>query len=81
MYNCYPYIFSHIDIDECEGNSTACSEIYNTFCVNTIGSFKCVCENGYEEDNDSRNCIGWYIGFAPLTLYVYHSLFKNHLSR
>ena len=55
----YIIVFSHIDIDECK-NSTACSEVNNTFCVNIIGSFLCECVNGYKEDNDSRNCIGWY---------------------
>ena len=53
-------VFSHIDIDECK-NSNPCSEVNNTFCVNIIGSFLCKCVYGYEEDNDSRNCIGWYL--------------------
>ena len=52
--------FSHIDIDECN-ISTPCSEVNNTFCVNTMGSYLCECVNGYKEDNDSRNCIGWYL--------------------
>ena len=59
-----PYILMHnsgcfllliliiIDIMECDGTHD-CSQI----CVNTIGSYYCNCEKGYER-NGSTDCIG-----------------------
>ncbi|XP_030840813.1 uncharacterized protein LOC105442568 [Strongylocentrotus purpuratus] len=38
------------DINECS-SSTACSDV-NSFCLNTIGSFLCVCNEGYELATD-----------------------------
>lgn len=36
----------HVDIDECQRNLANCPAA-NTECQNTIGSYQCVCENGY----------------------------------
>ncbi|KAK7912579.1 hypothetical protein WMY93_012790 [Mugilogobius chulae] len=41
------------DINECRMISTLCS---NGRCRNTIGSFRCRCDNGYALDSDERNC-------------------------
>ena len=40
------------DIDECLTNSTGCSQT----CNNTIGSFHCVCNQGYALSDDGRIC-------------------------
>ena len=40
-----------VDIDECLMNDAPCGGI-NTLCVNSIGSYACECEHGYEFDAD-----------------------------
>ena len=42
-----------VDIDECAENG-ACD--HN--CTNTVGSFNCSCNSGYELDDNGRNCNG-----------------------
>ena len=42
-----------IDVDECLINNGGC----NQGCVNTLGSFYCVCIHGYELKMDKRTCV------------------------
>ena len=42
------------DIDECEEMISGCNQL----CVNTIGFFECLCQNGYKLLNDNRTCDG-----------------------
>ena len=44
------------DIDECNDNKTAtnCTGD-NVVCVNTLGSYVCQCQSGYER-NDTNHC-------------------------
>lgn len=45
-----------LDVDECaSGNGMLCR---NGQCVNTIGSFQCLCNEGYEVALDGRTCVG-----------------------
>ena len=47
----------HADRDECtEGNHTCSGE--NVACVNTLGSFDCVCPDGYTWVEDGSYCEG-----------------------
>lgn len=40
-----------VDVDECKSNNSdenICSHLENSKCVNTIGSYNCLCKNGYK---------------------------------
>lgn len=50
--------FFYIDIDEC--SSFFGQVCRNGRCFNEIGSFKCLCNEGYELTLDGKNCIGMY---------------------
>lgn len=42
-----------LDIDECAtSNETLCAHI----CVNTVGSYRCECREGYIREDDGRTC-------------------------
>lgn len=47
-------VFTCVDIDECTTGEAGCSQI----CKNTLGSFECSCDNGYELSYDSKTCDG-----------------------
>ena len=44
------------DVDECS-ESTSCDQ--NAFCINTDGSFNCMCMKGYS--GNGTHCLGTYI--------------------
>ena len=44
----------HSDIDECAIGSSGCSQL----CNNTIGSYVCLCNPGYQLSSDNESCIG-----------------------
>ena len=49
------HIFFVVDVNECEdGFSGGCSQ----FCSNTVGSFECSCNTGFELDSDGFLCLG-----------------------
>ena len=51
----YPYHFRHFsDVDECATSNGGCEQI----CNNTIGSFYCSCDAGYQLDGNGLNCTG-----------------------
>ena len=51
-------MFTHIrifsDIDECSDETDDCDHT----CTNTVGSFICGCNSGYELDSDGLTCNG-----------------------
>ena len=51
----YPCVL--IDINECNTNNGGCNQI----CTNTIGSFECSCNTGYELSSNPLTCVGEYI--------------------
>ena len=50
------FFYSHIDVNECRENKTLCSNRVE-YCVNTLGSYVCVCVTGYSM-NASGTCEG-----------------------
>ena len=42
------------DIDECSANSRMCD--LNAKCINTRGSYSCLCDAGFT--GDGKNCVG-----------------------
>ena len=48
------------DIDECRANIHLCEQT----CVNTLGSFRCDCKQGYRLMQDGRSCEGKEIGLG-----------------
>lgn len=51
------------DVNECADKSGSCKE--NAYCLNTIGSFYCVCNNGFiEKDNICAECDSNHYGQA-----------------
>lgn len=44
------------DIDECQTSfGTLCRKGQ---CINSVGSFQCLCEEGYKRTPDAKNCMG-----------------------
>ena len=58
-------IFDSVDVNECVGEPCG----LNANCTNTIGSFMCACQAGYE--GNGTNCTG--------TVYVYLTVDKSRL--
>ena len=44
-------------MNECLDNNGGCD--HN--CINTIGSFVCFCQSGYDLDSDGLACVGMYM--------------------
>ena len=60
------YITASIDINECDEENGGCSHM----CNNTIGSYQCLCEDGYELDSDQHLCNGNVVVVPPHTLMI-----------
>ena len=43
-----------LDINECTMNNGGCAQL----CINTLGSYSCHCEVGYNLTIDGHNCTG-----------------------
>lgn len=50
-----PALCSATDIDEC-ANETLCGS--HGFCENSDGSFRCLCDRGYESSPSGHYCVG-----------------------
>ena len=46
--------FQCIDINECSRNTSGC----NQTCTNTVGSYYCSCNSGYNLSDNDHDCIG-----------------------
>lgn len=50
---CTPYHYLHTDENECDSDAHDCDS--KAYCTNTIGSFNCTCNSGYE--GSGTNCL------------------------
>ena len=57
-----------LDVDECASttNHTNCSEVDNEMCINTEGSFNCICSKGYSNNSTDDACQGTYLHLVQL---------------
>lgn len=62
---CEKLLMCHPDVNECQE-----SNLCNQLCVNTIGSYRCACEPGFQLR--SRRCIGETLG---LKIYFYSIIY------
>ena len=49
-------LYLSLDIDECELGQDGCE----VMCNNTVGSYVCLCHDGYKLNADRRTCDGMY---------------------
>ena len=42
------------DIDECTRDEHDCNQL----CINTVGSYECMCRDGYFLHQDGKTCLG-----------------------
>jgi hypothetical protein len=67
----------HLDIDECSrSESVICHE--NAECVNTEGTFMCVCNLGFAGDG-IKNCTGKVLQILFLNLQITFSSYVRNL--
>lgn len=52
---CTEFVYISADIDECKGPERACE---GHACINTVGSYRCECETGYNFNSITRLCEG-----------------------
>ena len=66
-------VFTCLDVNECDDNPNYCQ--VGGQCVNTPGSYRCSCKEGYEVGNGGSHCIGkrffsLVFFFFSLTVFV-----------
>jgi fibulin 1/2 len=55
-------IFNAADIVECSDGSHSCTQV----CNNTVGSYHCLCFNGYLLNEDGFTCTGEPLSLVPI---------------
>lgn len=65
-------LFGGADINECALDPDICP---NGICENLRGTYKCICNSGYEVDITGKNCVGKEFSSLSVTFLV-----KNHMT-
>ena len=55
-----------VDADECDLGTSCCGQL----CVNTAGSYKCLCQPGFELHNDNCECQGSLLHTLDIHVYT-----------
>ena len=55
--NCDNHIYNNSDIDECSETTDKALCGVNSQCINTVGSYECVCATGYALVNGNCECM------------------------
>ena len=72
------HLFIFIDINECTQSSHNCS--HNARCQNTVGSFRCICNNGYT--GNGTQCTGLCFLFSlPFNYIAYFYYVTDPISQ
>ena len=72
MYIKCECIIYFTDINECNGLLVSCEHS----CINTVGSYECDCDNGYELHSNGRSCNGLYCKLNPMSFPYFIYLFQ-----
>lgn len=67
---CLFVAIDNLDIDECRNGAAKCGP--NMYCLNTIGSFQCLCERGYK-NLDHETCVGE----CTCSWFTFPNIFSN----
>ena len=80
-YTVKTQLYFHLDENECELDSALCQP---GTCMNTIGGYKCDCQEGYVPSEDGRKCIGRFVSVILQSFHLVHcvkSVFEVFLVR
>ena len=60
------------DVDECGEDIDNCSQN----CSDTLGSYQCICNDGYTLDSDEHTCNGLCLKFIKIVSYLAYLLYR-----
>ena len=79
QFSCREHYFP-LDIDECIGPGARTLCALNTTCVNTIGSFNCICNGSSTDGENFRECEGDYVLVSNNTEFVINCIIPSNSS-
>lgn len=63
----HKFKYNFIDIDECRTRPGICA---NGRCINTRGSYRCECYEGFQPSHTQKECIGDYSFIFLIKIYL-----------